>query len=189
MDEILLENRAAPMSDLAASLRDVHKNYGEGSTLVRALDGVDLEVRRGELLLLVGPSGCGKTTLLSVLCGILDATSGAIEVFGTRQNRRHARWPHPRGAFPAGVCGRRRTSAIGRWPTGSRPTMMKKLSIALPAAGVILLGILLVVNARKLPHSKPLIPPPSSPHANTIAAFGIVKATGKIKAFRQPWQV
>ena len=70
--------------DLAACLRTVHKTYGEAGTLVRALDGVDLEVRQGELLLLVGPSGCGKTTLLSVLCGILDATSGEVEVFSAR---------------------------------------------------------------------------------------------------------
>lgn len=68
----------------AACLRNVHKNYGDASTLVRALDGVELEVRQGELTLLVGPSGCGKTTLLSVLCGILDATSGEVEVFQTR---------------------------------------------------------------------------------------------------------
>ncbi len=84
MDEAPGGKQPTPLPDLAASLHDVHKNYGEASTLVRALDGVDLEVRRGELLLLVGPSGCGKTTLLSVLCGILDATSGAIEVYGTR---------------------------------------------------------------------------------------------------------
>lgn len=57
--------------------------------------------------------------------------------------------------------------------------MMKKLSIALPTAGVILLGILLIVNARRLPHSHPLIPPPSSPFDNTIAASGIVEATGQ----------
>jgi len=72
------------LTDRAACLRNVHKNYGDATTLVRALDGVDLEVRQGELLLLVGPSGCGKTTLLSVLCGILDATSGEVEVFQTR---------------------------------------------------------------------------------------------------------
>ncbi|HEX4020409.1 MAG TPA: ABC transporter ATP-binding protein [Acidobacteriaceae bacterium] len=71
----------------AACLRNVHKNYGDAGTLVRALDGVDLEVPQGELLLLVGPSGCGKTTLLSVLCGILDATSGEVEVFHTRIDR------------------------------------------------------------------------------------------------------
>ena len=73
--------------ELAACLRRVHKDYGDASTLVRALDGADLEVRQGELLLLVGPSGCGKTTLLSVLCGILDATSGEVEVFHARIDR------------------------------------------------------------------------------------------------------
>jgi putative ABC transport system ATP-binding protein len=56
-------------------------------TLIQALRGVDLDVLRGELLLLVGPSGCGKTTLLSVLAGILDATRGSIEVFGERLDR------------------------------------------------------------------------------------------------------
>jgi putative ABC transport system ATP-binding protein len=72
---------------VAACLRHVTKTFGMGTTEVRALDKVDFEVRTGELLLLVGPSGCGKTTLLSVLAGILDATGGEIEVFGTRVDR------------------------------------------------------------------------------------------------------
>ena len=42
------------------------KTYGEGMAAVQALRGVDLEVRAGELLMLVGPSGCGKTTFISV---------------------------------------------------------------------------------------------------------------------------
>jgi putative ABC transport system ATP-binding protein len=72
---------------VAACLRHVTKCFGMGTTEVRALDKVDFEVRTGELLLLVGPSGCGKTTLLSVLAGILDATDGEIEVFGTRVDK------------------------------------------------------------------------------------------------------
>jgi putative ABC transport system ATP-binding protein len=72
---------------VAACLRHVTKTFGVGSTEVRALDKVDFEVRTGELLLLVGPSGCGKTTLLSVLAGILDATEGEVEVFGTRVDK------------------------------------------------------------------------------------------------------
>jgi len=46
-----------------------------------ALRGVDLQVRRGELLMLVGPSGCGKTTLISVVAGILDHDEGECLVF------------------------------------------------------------------------------------------------------------
>jgi putative ABC transport system ATP-binding protein len=50
---------------------------------VRALRGVDLQVRLGELTLLVGPSGCGKTTLLSIIAGLLEPTAGTVTVLGT----------------------------------------------------------------------------------------------------------
>ncbi len=66
----------------AVSLRGVTKSYGSGSSRVRALRGVDLDVRLGELLMLVGPSGCGKTTLISVVAAILDHDEGEITVFG-----------------------------------------------------------------------------------------------------------
>jgi putative ABC transport system ATP-binding protein len=46
------------------------------------LRGIDLEVRTGELMMLVGPSGCGKTTLISVIAGILDQDDGECRVFG-----------------------------------------------------------------------------------------------------------
>ena len=69
---------------VAARLMGVNKVFGEVGTEVHALLDVNFEVKCGELLLLVGPSGCGKTTLLSVLAGILDATSGEVEVFGER---------------------------------------------------------------------------------------------------------
>ncbi len=80
-------NGAVRGTGIAARLSGVSKTFGKGNTLIQALRGVDLDVRRGELLLLVGPSGCGKTTLLSVLAGILDATGGTIEVFGERLDR------------------------------------------------------------------------------------------------------
>ena len=66
----------------AVICRDVVKTYGKGEIAVRALKGVSLEARFGELLMIVGPSGCGKTTLLSVMCGTLRADSGTIELFG-----------------------------------------------------------------------------------------------------------
>ncbi len=65
----------------AVSLRGVTKSYGSGSSRVHALRGVDLDVRLGELLMLVGPSGCGKTTLISVAAAILDHDEGQITVF------------------------------------------------------------------------------------------------------------
>src|SRR5581483_8196269 len=51
-------------------------------TCVRALRGIDLEVHPGQMSLLVGPSGCGKTTLISIIAGLLDATSGEVSVLG-----------------------------------------------------------------------------------------------------------
>src|SRR5215472_14051675 len=68
--------------ETAVSTRDVTKEFGAGDNRVRVLRGVDFDVRFGEMTLLVGPSGCGKTTLLSVIAGLLDATSGAISVLG-----------------------------------------------------------------------------------------------------------
>ncbi|MFZ5811678.1 MAG: ABC transporter ATP-binding protein [Thermodesulfobacteriota bacterium] len=62
--------------------RDLTKTYGSGETSTPALRGVDLDVRPGELLMLVGPSGCGKTTLISVIAGILDQDTGSCELFG-----------------------------------------------------------------------------------------------------------
>ena len=69
-------------SHLAVRCRGVTKNYGAGDARVMALRGIDLDVRRGELLMVVGPSGCGKTTLISVIAGILDQDSGQCEVLG-----------------------------------------------------------------------------------------------------------
>ena len=73
---------AEPSHDIAVSCRGVTRSYGTGDARVTALRGVDLEVRRGELLMLVGPSGCGKTTLISVITAILDQDSGDCEVLG-----------------------------------------------------------------------------------------------------------
>ena len=68
-------------NETAVSLRGVTKFYGTGTSRVQALRGVDLDVRLGELLMLVGPSGCGKTTLISVVAAILDHDDGQIVVF------------------------------------------------------------------------------------------------------------
>src|SRR5215471_18278067 len=70
----------AANSDIAVRCRGVTKSYGVADAKVMALRGIDLDVRRGELLMVVGPSGCGKTTLISVIAGILDQDSGECQV-------------------------------------------------------------------------------------------------------------
>jgi len=62
--------------------RNLIKDYGTGDARVRALRGVDVEIVPGALTLLVGPSGCGKTTLISILAGTLEPTSGEVAVLG-----------------------------------------------------------------------------------------------------------
>jgi putative ABC transport system ATP-binding protein len=70
------------MAARAIEARGVTKVYGEGTTAVHALHGVDLDVARGEVLLMMGPSGSGKTTLLSIMGAILGATGGSVRVNG-----------------------------------------------------------------------------------------------------------
>jgi len=64
--------------------RGLHKEYGKDDGLIRAVDGVDLEVVRGETVAVMGPSGCGKSTLLHLLGGLDRATSGEIWLAGQR---------------------------------------------------------------------------------------------------------
>lgn len=60
------------------------KHYGEGSNLVKALDGVNLSVERGEFVSIVGTSGSGKSTLLHMLGGLDQATKGTVKVDGVK---------------------------------------------------------------------------------------------------------
>lgn len=71
----------------AVSCRGITKSFGSGDTAVQALAGIDVEVRPGQMTLLVGPSGCGKTTLISIVAGLLNPTAGEIEVLGEKLNR------------------------------------------------------------------------------------------------------
>jgi ABC-type lipoprotein export system ATPase subunit len=64
--------------------RGLHKHYGTGDGLVRAVDGIDLEVASGETVAVMGPSGCGKSTLLHLLGGLDRPSSGEVSLGGRR---------------------------------------------------------------------------------------------------------
>jgi putative ABC transport system ATP-binding protein len=68
---------------IAARISHLTKEFPVGDESIRVLHDISAEIRMGELTMLVGPSGCGKTTLISILSGILSATSGEIDLMGT----------------------------------------------------------------------------------------------------------
>jgi putative ABC transport system ATP-binding protein len=69
------------------SLRNVTKSYVRGKQKVEVLHGVDLEIATGEFLALMGPSGSGKTTMLNLIAGLDQPTSGEVAVAGDRIDR------------------------------------------------------------------------------------------------------
>ncbi|HEV2139834.1 MAG TPA: heme ABC exporter ATP-binding protein CcmA [Candidatus Dormibacteraeota bacterium] len=64
----------------AVTVEDVSKSFGQ----LKALNGVTLRVRTGEIYGLLGPNGAGKTTLIRLVCGLLEAQSGTVSVLGQR---------------------------------------------------------------------------------------------------------
>lgn len=70
-------------NDCIIEASNIHKVYDTGSVRVHALRGIDICIRRGEMVSLMGPSGCGKTTLLNCLSGLDDVTEGDVTIEGT----------------------------------------------------------------------------------------------------------
>ncbi len=66
--------------DTILEVSGLSKVFGTGATAVKAVNGVDLAVRRGEIVLIMGPSGSGKTTLLTMIGGLLRPTDGAVRI-------------------------------------------------------------------------------------------------------------
>src|SRR5262249_58224645 len=61
------------------SVSNLSKTYASG---FKALKGINLEIRKGEILALLGPNGAGKTTLISIICGIVNPSEGHVTVAG-----------------------------------------------------------------------------------------------------------
>jgi putative ABC transport system ATP-binding protein len=70
-------------NDFIIQATGIHKTYDTGRVQVRALRGVDLMVKRGEMVAIMGPSGCGKTTLLNCLSGLDGVDQGDVIIDGT----------------------------------------------------------------------------------------------------------
>ena len=117
----------------AVALRDVRMNYHPATLLADgydieddgrvfwALDGVDLDVKPGQLAALVGPSGAGKTTISYLIPRLYDSTSGAVSIDGIDVR-----------AHPAGEPGPHRSATSPRIATSSTPPSGKTCSTATP---------------------------------------------------------
>lgn len=65
-------------------IKGIKKHFGEGESRVEVLNGIDLEMEKGEICVLLGPSGSGKSTLLNIIGGIDNADSGYISIAGEK---------------------------------------------------------------------------------------------------------
>jgi ABC-2 type transport system ATP-binding protein len=67
------------MINKVISIQNLNKEYASG---LRALDSINLDIKKGEIFALLGPNGAGKTTLISIICGIVKMSSGSIHAGG-----------------------------------------------------------------------------------------------------------
>ena len=65
-------------------IKNIRKHYGEGESRVEVLKGIDIEIEKGEICVLLGPSGSGKSTLLNIIGGIDYADDGYIAINGDK---------------------------------------------------------------------------------------------------------
>ena len=72
-------------------VRNLSVSFGSGSSLIRAVDGIDFSVERGEVFGLVGESGCGKSTILRALCGLNADWTGEVEINGVKMTPKRGR--------------------------------------------------------------------------------------------------
>ncbi|QKT02386.1 ABC transporter ATP-binding protein [Ectothiorhodospiraceae bacterium 2226] len=69
------------------SIENVHKRFGAGAAATEVLREVNLQVDRGEVIAIIGHSGCGKSTVLNIVAGLLETTSGAVILDGKEVSR------------------------------------------------------------------------------------------------------
>ncbi|HIY66535.1 MAG TPA: ABC transporter ATP-binding protein [Candidatus Agrococcus pullicola] len=92
MTNASLSSPPVAIDEPAIEINGLNRRFGRGEHVVRAVDGIDLRIRRGEIVALLGPNGAGKTTALDMLLGLSDPNEGTVNVLGM----------HPRRAVAAG---------------------------------------------------------------------------------------
>ncbi|MDN4471475.1 ABC transporter ATP-binding protein [Demequina zhanjiangensis] len=90
------------MTEPAISISGLHKHYGD----LHAVDGLDLEIPRGEVFALLGPNGAGKSTTVEILEGFRKRTSGEVSVLGIDPQSATKEWRHRVGVMLQGTSGR-----------------------------------------------------------------------------------
>jgi ABC-2 type transport system ATP-binding protein len=83
----------APQAETVLEVEDLRKTYGNGEDAVTAVDGVSLEVSRGEVVGVLGPNGAGKTTTIKSILGLVVPSSGSVEIAGVNADE------DPRGVY------------------------------------------------------------------------------------------
>lgn len=69
-------------NEVILSMKNIYKEYPKDDEILQVLEDITFDVKEGELVCVLGPSGCGKTTLLRIIAGLVDKTSGSIVVDG-----------------------------------------------------------------------------------------------------------
>lgn len=69
-----------PKNEIILKIKDIKKTYHTKKNEILAVDNFSFNLKNGEFVAIVGPSGCGKSTILSILCGLEEASSGTIEM-------------------------------------------------------------------------------------------------------------
>jgi len=84
LQDNLLDNPRGKGTVSALTIKNLKKQYPnpDGGTPILAVDGVDVDIRPGEIVAFLGPNGAGKTTTLDIVLGLIEPTSGTVEVFG-----------------------------------------------------------------------------------------------------------
>ena len=75
------------MPDIVVKTEDVVKEYRMGSNILRALDGINIEIERGEYISLMGPSGSGKSTLFNMIGALDQPTEGQVYIDGQNMSQ------------------------------------------------------------------------------------------------------